>query len=113
MRVSGFRSFGHARAALLLAATATGCWSVQAIAQTAVPAAATAPHAKLGTWGVDLSARDLTAKPGEDFQKYASGTWLKNTQIAADKPEAGSFYELFDPSQDPLKELVQTERTRT
>ena len=106
MRVSGFRSFGHARAALLLAATATGCWSVQAIAQTAVPAAATTPHAKLGTWGVDLSARDLTVKPGEDFQKYASGTWLKNTQIAADKPEAGSFYELFDLSQDQLKELV-------
>jgi len=106
MRVSGFRSFGHARAALLLAATATGCWAVQAVAQTAVPAAATAPHAKLGTWGVDLSARDLTVKPGEDFQKYASGTWLKNTQIAADKPEAGSFYELFDLSQDQLKELV-------
>jgi len=106
MRVSGFRSFGHARAALLLAATATGCWAVQAVAQTAAPAAATAPHAKLGTWGVDLSARDLTVKPGEDFQKYASGTWLKNTQIAADKPEAGSFYELFDLSQDQLKELV-------
>ena len=106
MRVSGFRSFGHARAALLLAATATGCWAVQAVAQTAAPAAAAAPHAKLGTWGVDLSARDLTVKPGEDFQKYASGTWLKNTQIAADKPEAGSFYELFDLSQDQLKELV-------
>ena len=106
MRVSGFRSFGHARAALLLAATATGCWAVQAVAQTAAPAAATAPHAKLGNWGVDLSARDLTVKPGEDFQKYASGTWLKNTQIAADKPEAGSFYELFDLSQDQLKELV-------
>ena len=78
-------------------------------AQTSAPAAATtatAPHAKLGTWGVDLTTRDLTVKPGEDFQKYSSGTWLKNTQIAADKPEASSFYELFDLSQEQLKDLV-------
>ena len=105
MRVSSFRSFGRARA-VLLAAAATTCWAVPAAAQTAAPAAMAAPHAKLGTWGVDLSARDLSVKPGDDFQKYASGTWLKNTAIPADKPEASSFYELFDLSQDQLKALV-------
>ena len=87
----------------------TACWAMPAQAQTSAPTAATtatAPHAKLGTWGVDLTTRDLTVKPGEDFQKYASGTWLKNTQIAADKPEASSFYELFDLSQEQLKDLV-------
>src|SRR6476620_3808876 len=102
MKTKGLKTF-----AVLIASTA--CWAIPAQAQTAAPAAATtatSPHAKLGTWGVDLTTRDLTVKPGEDFQKYASGTWLKNTQIAADKPEAGSFYELFDLSQDQLKELV-------
>ena len=87
----------------------SACWAMPAQAQTSAPTAATtatAPHAKLGTWGVDLTTRDLTVKPGEDFQKYASGTWLKNTQIAADKPEASSFYELFDLSQEQLKDLV-------
>ena len=105
MRVSSFRSFGRARA-VLLAAAATTCWAVPAAAQTAAPTAMAAPHAKLGTWGVDLGARDLSVKPGDDFQKYASGTWLKNTAIPADKPEASSFYELFDLSQDQLKALV-------
>ena len=105
MRVSSFRSFGRARA-VLLAAAATTCWAVLAAAQTAAPTAMAAPHAKLGTWGVDLGARDLSVKPGDDFQKYASGTWLKNTAIPADKPEASSFYELFDLSQDQLKALV-------
>jgi len=102
MKTKGLKSF-----AVLIASTA--CWAMPAQAQTSAPAAATtatAPHAKLGTWGVDLTTRDLTVKPGEDFQKYASGTWLKNTQIAADKPEASSFYELFDLSQEQLKDLV-------
>ena len=102
MKTKGLKTF-----AVLGASTA--CWAMPAQAQTSAPAAATtatAPHAKLGTWGVDLTTRDLTVKPGEDFQKYSSGTWLKNTQIAADKPEASSFYELFDLSQEQLKDLV-------
>jgi putative endopeptidase len=106
MKISGFRSFGRAHAALLAAAAATAVVAAPASAQTAASATADAPHAKFGAWGVDLSTRDLSVKPGEDFQKYASGLWLKNTQIAADKPEASSFYELFDLSQEQLKDLV-------
>ena len=108
MKTKGLKTF-----AVLGASTA--CWAMPAQAQTSAPAAATtatAPHAKLGTWGVDLTTRDLTVKPGEDFQKYSSGTWLKNTQIAADKPEASSFYELFDLSQEQLKDLVTNAAAR-
>jgi putative endopeptidase len=105
MRNWDFTSFTRVRAALLTlaATTATACLAIPAGAQT--PAAA-APHAKLGTWGVDLSARDLTVKPGEDFQKYASGNWLTRTQIPADKSSVGSFDELYDLSQEQLKELI-------
>ena len=85
-------------AAVLAASTAMAVTS--AAAQT-VPA-----KAHLGTWGVDLTARDMSVKPGDDFQKYASGTWLAKTDIPADKPEVGSFYEVFDLSQDQLKALV-------
>jgi putative endopeptidase len=108
MQVSGFRSFGRARAALLLAAAATTFWAGSAAAQPAATAAsaATAPHAKLGAWGIDLTGRDLSVKPGDDFEKYASGAWLARTKIAPDKPEVSSFYDLFDLSQDQLKELV-------
>ena len=91
-------AFVRTAAAVLAASTAMAVTS--AAAQT-VPA-----KAKLGTWGVDLTARDTSVKPGDDFQKYASGSWLAKTQIPADKPEVGSFYEVFDLSQDQLKALV-------
>jgi putative endopeptidase len=97
----------RAAAAVLAASTAMAVTS--AAAQT-VPAAATATvapvKAHLGTWGVDLSARDTSVKPGDDFQKYASGAWLAKTDIPADKPSVGSFYEVFDLTQDQMKDLV-------
>jgi putative endopeptidase len=97
----------RAAAAVLAASTAMAVTS--AAAQT-VPAAATATvapaKAHLGAWGVDLSARDTSVKPGDDFQKYASGTWLAKTDIPADKPSVGSFYEVFDLTQDQMKDLV-------
>src|SRR5437868_78992 len=97
--------------AFALFAASTACWAMQAQAQE--PAAATAAatvsapaHPRLGAWGVDLTGRDLSVKPGDDFEKYASGAWLARTQIAPDKPEVSSFYDLFDLSQDQLKALV-------
>jgi len=100
--------------AFALFAASTACWAIPAQAQQQAPAAAVAAtaspgtpaHARLGTWGVDLTARDLSVKPGEDFQRYASGNWLARTPIPADKASIGSFDELFDISQDQLKELV-------
>jgi putative endopeptidase len=98
MRVSGFRSIARVRRTALLVAASTSCW--------AIPASAQAAHAKLGDWGVDLGGRDLSVKPGNDFERYASGTWLANTPIPADKPEVSSFYDLYDLSQEQLKGLI-------
>jgi putative endopeptidase len=110
-KIMQFRSsttFARVRAATLVLAASTACWAIPAFAQTVAPAAAAsaAPHAKLGTWGVDLSGRDLSVKPGDDFEKYASGKWLAKAQIAPDKPEVSSFYDLFDLSQEQLKDLI-------
>jgi putative endopeptidase len=105
MRVCGFNNFARVRASALLLAASTACWTVPAHAEASATPAVPA-HAALGEWGVDLSARDLSVQPGDDFQRYASGNWLAKTQIPADKPEASSFYELFDLSQDQLKELI-------
>jgi putative endopeptidase len=51
------------------------------LATTAI--AADGPH--FGNWGFDLSAMDRTVRPGEDFNRYASGAWLARTKIPADK----------------------------
>jgi putative endopeptidase len=47
-----------------------------------IPAAAAPQY---GTWGFDLSAMDTSVKPGNDFNRYASGAWLDRTEIPADK----------------------------
>ena len=41
-----------------------------------------------GAWGVDLTAMDPRVKPGDDFNRYASGAWLARTEIPSDKPMA-------------------------
>ena len=100
------------RAAFLLAAS-TALAPFGANAQSPQASVATTPIATsagarphFGTWGVDLSVRDLSVRPGDDFQKYASGKWLATTDIPADKPEVGSFYELLDLTQGQLRDLV-------
>ena len=42
-----------------------------------------AESVELGAWGVDLSAREETVAPGDDFNRYASGYWLDTFEIPA------------------------------
>ncbi len=44
--------------------------------------------------GINLDLMDKSVKPSDDFFKYVNGTWLKNTEIPADKNRWGSFDEL-------------------
>jgi putative endopeptidase len=44
--------------------------------------------------GINLELMDKTVKPSDDFFKFVNGTWLKNTEIPADKTRWGSFDEL-------------------
>jgi len=99
------------RAAVVALAASTTCWAMPAVAQGPVTATAAATStvpakARLGAWGFDLTGIDTSVKPGDDFEKYASGKWLARTQIAPDKPEVSSFYDLFDLSQEQLKDLI-------
>ena len=48
------------------------------------PAAAAAPAADFGAWGVDLSARDESVAPGDDFNRHANGRWLDTFEIPPD-----------------------------
>ena len=46
------------------------------------------------TPGINVPFMDKSVKPSEDFFKFVNGTWLKNTEIPADKTRWGSFDEL-------------------
>jgi putative endopeptidase len=64
--------------------------------------------AEIGKWGFDLAAMDRSVKPGDDFFRYAGGTWMKNTQIPGDRSRWGSFDMLGAKSEEDVKQLVNT-----
>ncbi|MEN9736982.1 MAG: hypothetical protein RJA26_215 [Actinomycetota bacterium] len=57
-------------------------------------------------YGIDASAQDLSVRPQDDFYRHVSGTWLKNTEIPADKPLYGSFTMLRDKSEKEIHEII-------
>ena len=59
-----------------------------------------------GDWGVALDARDMTVKPGDDFDRYANGAWFAKTEIPADQGSAGVDYEVYNLTQRQLRQLV-------
>jgi putative endopeptidase len=60
-----------------------------------------------GAWGFDLTAMDPSVRPGDDFNRYASGAWLGRTPIPADKPIASLRYLMSDRTEARLHELMQ------
>ncbi len=62
--------------------------------------------AELGSFGVDLSARDINVKPGDDFFRYASGTWYDNFEMPADKTRFGAFDGLRERSEERVKDII-------
>ncbi len=70
--------------------------------------AAAADSPQYGAWGFDLTAMDRTVKPGDDFNRYASGAWLARTQIPPDKAIASLRYVMSDQIEARLHTLMET-----
>ncbi|MGL2962754.1 M13 family metallopeptidase [Flavobacterium sp. RSB2_4_14] len=51
-------------------------------------------NAQQKTPGIDTSLMDKSVSPKDNFFQFVNGTWLKNTEIPADKTRWGSFDEL-------------------
>lgn len=62
---------------------------------------------ELGTFGVALENMDKSVKPGDNFFKYVNGTWLKNTEIPADKSNYGGFSRLADRSELQVRAIIE------
>lgn len=60
----------------------------------------------IGTFGFDMGGMDTTVRPGQDFNQFANGTYLRNTPIPADKSSYGAFHMLNDQAQIDLRALV-------
>ena len=70
-----------------------------------------------GSSGLDLAALDRSVAPGDDFFKFANGTWVANTQIPADRSSYGSGAKLDEltvkRTSDLLNEAAHTARGGT
>jgi putative endopeptidase len=68
-----------------------------------------ATEQKQGTGiGIDESWMDKSVAPGDDFFSYADGSWVKNTDIPADRSRIGGFYIADLQREKNTRELFDT-----
>jgi putative endopeptidase len=94
------------RSSLLIAASAAvlACTAPLAMAADVAPAAASAGQTATG---LDLSTRDLNVAPGDDFFRYAQGTWYDHAVIPPDQAATGVDYNIYNRTQDHLRTLIE------
>jgi putative endopeptidase len=74
-----------------------------ALAAILLTAAASAPQAT----GIDLAGIDHGVKPGDDFFAYANGTWIRKTEIPADRASTGPGDILIEKTREQVRGLIQ------
>lgn len=57
--------------------------------------------------GADTAGMDKTVHPGDDFYAYANGTWMKTTEIPADRAAVGLFSVLDEEVNKRTSGLIQ------
>jgi putative endopeptidase len=57
--------------------------------------------------GLDLAGIDRSVTPGDDFFRYANGTWLEHTAIPADRPSYGVFAQLAELTTQRTARLIE------
>jgi putative endopeptidase len=77
----------------------------EATAAASVAALAHAP--RMGAWGFDLSGRDTTMAPGQDFFVHANGDYIEKLVIPADRSRYGAFDALNELSQNRMRAVVE------
>ena len=88
--------------ALLLAGTAPLLAQPAATSKAAQPAA----KARYGSFGIDLAARDTAVDPGDNFFLYANGSWLRTTEIPADRTAWSLWTVLSEDIEQQLRAIV-------
>src|SRR6476646_7152029 len=71
---------------------------------TALHAETQAPQKSIG---INPAYRNLSVKPGDDFEEYANGGWRKSAEIPADRPSTGAGFEVFERAEKRSADLVR------
>ncbi|EGF89412.1 peptidase family M13 family protein [Asticcacaulis biprosthecium C19] len=56
---------------------------------------------------VDLVGIDASVKPGDDFYRYANGTWITSAEIPADRSSYGPSAVLVEKTSEQVRALIQ------
>ena len=75
-------------------------------------AAGTAAKPQLGSFGIDLGNRDVSVKPGDDFDRYANGRWFDTYQLRDYDTRFGSFNALSDQAEEQVHAIVEELQAR-
>jgi predicted metalloendopeptidase len=81
---------------------------VSAAILVAISASLAAVQSAPVSHGIDLAGIDHGVAPGDDFFAYANGTWIKKTEIPADKASYGPGAILVEKTREQVRELIQT-----
>jgi putative endopeptidase len=73
-----------------------------------VRAATTGGKPRFGAFGLDLNAMDHAVAPGDDFQRYASGTWMKTAAIPADRSAWGVYSPTGETIEGRTRNIMET-----
>jgi putative endopeptidase len=101
------------RRAMLLGATAATVIAGAGLSLQDQIAHAAAGKPVIGTWGFDPAAMDRGVAPGDDFFRYTGGTWMKTTEIPADRTRWGSFNMLAAKSEDDVRDVIEAAAKKT
>jgi putative endopeptidase len=85
-----------------------GCLAALTLCLASAQAAAPAARPQYGDFGLDLSARDPSVKPGDDFYRYATGHWLATHTIPADRTRWGTLDQLAEDADERVRKLIQS-----
>ena len=57
--------------------------------------------------GIIVENMDKSVTPGNNFMAYVNGSWMKKTEIPADKPSFGVGSMVNDKAQEDVKEIIE------
>ena len=80
----------------------TGAPPAEAAAETAAETAAP----RFGSFGFDVAGMDTSVHPGDDFNRYANGTWLAETELPSDRSRYGMFTVLAEEAEERVQAII-------
>ena len=95
----------HHRLNLLRGLALAACLSAVVVAADEVAAPGKPQY---GAWGFDSAGADFATHPGDNFFRYANGTWLDKTEIPGDKTGASLRIEMSDRIEARLHNMLET-----